>query len=413
MHVYHYNHYEPTSIDHLTELHATREEAVGLLMGRFSTREGEVDDLFRQRVFVDLYRVVRQGLRAGVESYSIKRLEPLVGFDRQVELNEATEHLIAFEVALDDGRAAEADENRAVVAGYNEDDCRATVALRDWLEARRVELEHKVGVPLRRPHLFDAPEEVESSEAALLRDRLLESVPADPVLYSHHDKAKVLLGDLLEWHRREVKPAWWHFFHLHDLSGAELVAEPDALGLLSGGEVLSTVKRSNIRRFSFPAQEHRFSAGDKAIDPDNGRTWSIWEIHEGLGEVELKVDQRYDGPLPTSLIPVGPPSTKDHATRLFELGRRALDDGLDGNSAVEALLLRRRPNGDGATGGPLQAEEEDVPAAAVRLCLGSRRSYLPIQGPPGTGKTHTGARQILAPCSKSNVPLASRARRTP
>ena len=47
-------------------------------MGRFATREDEVDDLFRLGVFVDLYRVVRQGIRAGVESYSIKRLEPLV-----------------------------------------------------------------------------------------------------------------------------------------------------------------------------------------------------------------------------------------------------------------------------------------------------------------------------------------------
>ena len=86
LHVYHYNHYEPTSIDHLTALHETREEAVGRLMGRFATHEDEVDDLFRLGVFVDLYRVVRQGLRAGVESYSIKRLEPLVGYERLVDL---------------------------------------------------------------------------------------------------------------------------------------------------------------------------------------------------------------------------------------------------------------------------------------------------------------------------------------
>jgi uncharacterized protein len=65
LHVYHYNHYEPTSVDHLTELHETRQEAVGRLMGRFATREDEVDDLFRLGVFVDLYRVVRQGLRPG------------------------------------------------------------------------------------------------------------------------------------------------------------------------------------------------------------------------------------------------------------------------------------------------------------------------------------------------------------
>ena len=78
-------------MDHLTELHDTREEAVGALMGRFATREDEVDDLFRLGVFVDLYRVVRQGVRAAVESYSIKRLEPLCGYDRRVDLAEANE----------------------------------------------------------------------------------------------------------------------------------------------------------------------------------------------------------------------------------------------------------------------------------------------------------------------------------
>jgi len=50
--VYHYNHYQPTSVDHLTELHGTRQEAVGALMGRFATREDEVDDLFRLGVMM-------------------------------------------------------------------------------------------------------------------------------------------------------------------------------------------------------------------------------------------------------------------------------------------------------------------------------------------------------------------------
>jgi hypothetical protein len=45
-------------VDHLTELHGTRQEAVGALTGRFATREDEVDDLFRLGVFVDLYRVI-------------------------------------------------------------------------------------------------------------------------------------------------------------------------------------------------------------------------------------------------------------------------------------------------------------------------------------------------------------------
>ena len=59
MHVYHYASYEPTALKRL--------------MGRHATREDEVDRLLRGGVLVDLFRAVRQSLRASVESYSIKR----------------------------------------------------------------------------------------------------------------------------------------------------------------------------------------------------------------------------------------------------------------------------------------------------------------------------------------------------
>ncbi|MFL6620616.1 MAG: TM0106 family RecB-like putative nuclease, partial [Povalibacter sp.] len=66
LHIYHYAPYEPS--------------AMKRLMGRYATREDEVDRLLRGRVFVDLYSIVKQAIRAGVESYSIKRLEALYGF---------------------------------------------------------------------------------------------------------------------------------------------------------------------------------------------------------------------------------------------------------------------------------------------------------------------------------------------
>ena len=47
MHVYHYAPYETTAMKRLA--------------GRYATRESQVDQLLRGSVFVDLYRVVRQG----------------------------------------------------------------------------------------------------------------------------------------------------------------------------------------------------------------------------------------------------------------------------------------------------------------------------------------------------------------
>ena len=77
MHVYHYAPYEPSAFKRL--------------MGRYATREEALDRLLRGGRFVDLYGVVRQGLRAGIERYSIKNLEVLYGFERAVPLPEANE----------------------------------------------------------------------------------------------------------------------------------------------------------------------------------------------------------------------------------------------------------------------------------------------------------------------------------
>ncbi len=60
LHIYHYAPYEPAALKRL--------------MGRYATRENELDRLLRSELFVDLYAVVRHGVRASVESYSIKKL---------------------------------------------------------------------------------------------------------------------------------------------------------------------------------------------------------------------------------------------------------------------------------------------------------------------------------------------------
>ena len=72
MHVYHYGIYENAALKQL--------------MGDYATREDAVDDLLRRNVFINLHTVVRQGLRAGVDSYSLKAVEALAAFARRAEV---------------------------------------------------------------------------------------------------------------------------------------------------------------------------------------------------------------------------------------------------------------------------------------------------------------------------------------
>ena len=76
---------------------------------------------------------MRQALRVGVRSYSLKELEALAGFVRAADVRSGADAVVGFEEWLHTGAEERLDE----IAAYNEEDCRATLALRDWLLAQR------------------------------------------------------------------------------------------------------------------------------------------------------------------------------------------------------------------------------------------------------------------------------------
>ncbi len=132
LHIYHYAPYEPTALKRL--------------MGRYGTREDEVDDLLRGGMLVDLLRAVRQSLRASVESYSIKRMEAFYGFTREIDLRDAGSSIVAFEEWLELGEGERPDSTHLDrIERYNRDDVVSNRQLRDWLETLRDELAAATG----------------------------------------------------------------------------------------------------------------------------------------------------------------------------------------------------------------------------------------------------------------------------
>ncbi len=382
MHVYHYAHYEPTAMKKLAMRHATRED--------------EVDRLLRAERFIDLYTVVRQSVIAGVESYSIKKLEPFYGYERKAELADARHALQRFERAMDLGLDGDIlDSDRGVVLAYNEDDCVSTLNLRNWLEEiRQRQIESGNDIP--RPELLDGtasePMQQRNDEVSRVFNRLVAGLPETD--RTSNENARWLMAHLLEYFRREDKCVWWEYFRMHELEPDELLAERKGLaGLEFVGEVPGKPGvRLPTHRYRFPFQEASFDFGSSLEEVTGGAIGSVAHFDPGQRTIDIKkrgdsidihpseifaFDRIAPHPMPESIL-------------LFADAVAASSVDVPPRNARYALLAKEPPRFHSKAlpmSGPLTE-------TAILLAADLDNSVLPIQGPPGAGKTFLGSRMI-------------------
>ncbi len=380
MHVYHYGAYE--------------QGALKRLMGRHAIRDEDLDSLLRDGVLVDLYATVRQSMRVSEESYSIKKVEKLYAMTREGPITRPGFALVAYEEWLEDPDPA----RLRAIAEYNRDDCVSVWHLRDWLEDQRRILETSVG-PLPRRALGGSPpsdEMLKVNAANEAREKALRAgVPADRAERSSEEQGRWLLAALVEWHRRDARPEWWRYFFLRGRPMDELIAAPDALGGLEYDRVVDRVLRSEVHRYRYElGQEHKFTKGDKPLDPaDGGAAGEVCAVDHAAGTIDLKRGATSARPHPQALIPSKPLADKTLREAIARVADWVIANGIDGPGPYRAardLLMRRPPRVP-----VLLSDGEDVVVGARRLAMVLDETCLPIQGPPGTGKTYAGARMML------------------
>jgi predicted RecB family nuclease len=389
LHIYHYAAYEVTALKRLAGMHATR--------------EAELDSLLREHVFVDLYKVVREGLRISQPSYSLKKVEAFYMDERETSVTDGNDSVIEFERWLD---TEPRDQSILDAIGeYNRDDCLSTWRLRDWLLAERtkavaahgVEIEWTVPEPTQRSQTAI---EVAEENATLAR-ALLADIPADAEEMDDEERLRLLTVHLLEYHNREDRPVWWIFFDRLDRSADALFDDLECLAGLEPDASIPPrqVAKSLAHRMRFPVQETKVDAGDDLRDHTTGRgAGEILEIDRPAGWLDLKRGPGLkDIPLPHALMPGGPYDTPRQEEAMRRVARAVSDHGFSDPGPYRAArdLLRRvlpRIAGHGS-GTPLQ--EGSISIEEMReIVVHLEDSYLFIQGPPGSGKTWKGARLV-------------------
>jgi predicted RecB family nuclease len=390
LHVYHYAHYELTVLKRLSQYYATRED--------------ELDQLLRDEVFVDLFKVVRESMRISEPGYGLKKVEGFYLEGREAELTDGEESIVMFEQWLDGGGLEGGDQKILdAIADYNEDDCVSTYLLRQWLLERRSEAESRFAQGIE--WFSGTPEEPGEvsvdPETGSLIEALERDLPADPSEMDGDQRAHWLLAQMLGYHQREARPVWWMFFNRIDGDPDELIDDADCVAGLEAdpGRPLEPVKQSQRLHMKFPPQEAKAGPGDGMVDTRNPRPGVTLEaIDAETGELTVRRGPRHDGnPPPLALIPGGPYTTNRQQNALRRLAHAVLDHGLDGDGPYRTcrdILLRRPPRLNGLEPGgrvqPETTEADDIAGVVAKLDEGG----LFIQGPPGSGKTYKGARVI-------------------
>ena len=209
--LYHYASYEETALKRLAMVHGTR--------------EAQLDDLLRRRKLVDLYKVVREGVRISEPAYSLKNVEVFFGGGRAGEVKTALDSMVVYDQWQQTGDQAFLDQ----IGTYNEADCRSLMACRHWLLSLRPSEVSWFGTA--EPADADSSaadaaragkrKESEERSAALVK-ALMEGAPESEIPW------RELVGQLIDFHKREAKPEWWAMFNRQDMTEGELIATPNA-----------------------------------------------------------------------------------------------------------------------------------------------------------------------------------------
>ncbi len=380
-HVYHYASYEATALKRLMCAHGTRET--------------EVDQLLRDHRLVDLYTVVRESLRISEPAYSIKNVERFYRDARDGDVKDGGASIVWFERWRETGEQKLLDD----IEAYNREDVVSTQDLHRWLLGLRPEGMAWHTGDAAAAAAAAAPEPPSPHRVAIDAARVaLEALlPADPATWTELDHRRELTAQLLDFHRRADKPAWWAMFDRQTWDDETLIEDVECLGGLQFDPEHPPLRdnKSIVWTYTYPPQDTKLKTGDNALvtfnrDPANSLV---------IDEAERRVRFRHlakRGALPDriALGPAGPISTKALEAAIVRFAASVQADN-GRYPAIEAILHRRAPRITGhADGEPIVDARREALPQIIDAVSRMDRSAVFVQGPPGSGKTYTGSHVI-------------------
>ena len=379
MHIYHYASYEVSAVRRLSTRHDTRQD--------------EVDELLRNEVFVDLYQIVRHGLRIGENSYSLKTVERLYRPKRTTEIATAADSIVQYARWIESRQPG--DWNNSPILKRHSRLQRRTIAPPRpnccsgcGNCGRTSDCGSAFGCRLSSPGLRKNCRRRSSRDWILRRSFARKAIPS-PWFWlissiSTAGKKNPCGGGCSTVQRRHLKNSAMTRLALRGFKPRGFPC-PKNFRL--------------VQAYHFdPSQECKLAAGDKAkvmFTHNLNAKFTLVELDASAGSLHLKIgkkglNEKCAGAFPHqgSLLPDEHVPATPIQTALTEVVARHLSGQL--HPPVAALLKRVPP----VT--PLQNDDESPTGAAIRIAGLMNGGCLVIQGPPGTGKTFTASQVIIS-----------------
>jgi len=396
MHIYHYAHYE---------ISACRK-----LMGKYGICETEVDQLLRNEVFVDLYKVVREGVLVGETSYSLKDIEHLYGRHHSTLVAAGDDSIVAYEnwrELYESGEETQDWKTSPIlknIRDYNMEDCESTLELAGWL--RKQQHQHGIEYIGKSEVIEPAPPEI-ATVITTLRDKLLKESAGHDSSESVDTSLPTTLAWSMEYHRRENKPMFWRLFERLGLSSIELLDDFDCLAFCERTSKPGFKPTQKAKNLAF---EYRFDANQEfkgvqrrfyllGIEDELGSTVTVNFVREfsDLDNGIVVVQAKNEPPEVISLVPDEYIRPASIPAAILDVATHYDNDTLGEESqAIVDFLNRARPRITNQQAGPIAPGEtpSDRLPKIIEAVRNLNNSYITIQGPPGAGKSFIAVRII-------------------
>ena len=408
--IYAYSHAEKTNLRHLSEKYGEKEF---------------IDFLVKAKVIIDLRNVLINTMYLGLRGYGLKEIEKYMthrtGFRRNIPLDIAVKSRINIEIALAKKESIDAltyqdqqtQQDVSVmdqVEGYNEDDCRSLIVLRDILNEDFDSLSQTLG--LSRPtfeimqantNYVDPRQRQPRYDQQLLND-LLEAF--EPTQLNPTNEMHEMLHGCLEFFKKESMPDWFKIMNLEEEDYYVLKRNDAVLAYYVGEPIIDTVtKRVTLK---YERQECDFVGGQfSAFGRDNfikGKLISVQDVPNDPDLIEVILELSSDENIQDILINSMPSiimeeaeyfNTDEKMSRLLNILHEYKQIHIDQatpNSLQFTVAHKLLSKMDTEFTCPnIRALTQNCTTASDILNVKAQymdESILAVQGPPGTGKSY-------------------------